>query len=109
MTTRKSGVYGDPPPSPGGERRPALPLLTQPIVAIDPAELEGHYTRLDMPTKAVFGRPTTVSPPIKASLAPTAAVAPVSYPGHHPGHTPPQIDLVQHHLPGASSTRGCRC
>ncbi len=99
MTTRKTGHFGDLPPGPGGERRPApLPLVTQPMVALDAHGNESYpmteqMTRVDNPSMAVFGRPTALVAPIKQPSAPAVA------PNAHPNLAPPQISLSQHHLP----------
>lgn len=101
MTTRKTpGRYGDLPPGPSGERRPApIPLVTQPMMALDANGNEhppqvAHVQRADPANLAVFGRPTTLSPPLKH---PGVVVGSGSSP--HPGLAPPEISLSQHHLP----------
>lgn len=96
--TRKRGLFGDPPgsgdpgPSPALEHKGApLPLLTQPMVAVggrdlvDPGQtqLDGSMSPLRLETSALLhGKPTVMmGPQVK------------------PGDAPPQIDLIQHHLP----------
>ena len=96
MTTRKTGRFGDLPPGPGGERRPApLPLVTQPMMAIDANGDEQHMTRVDNPGMAVFGRPTS----LVASIKQPQAMVQVSSSSGHPNLAPPEISLSQHHLP----------
>ena len=96
MTTRKTGRFGDLPPGPGGERRPApLPLVTQPMMAVDANGDEQHMTRVDNPGMAVFGRPTS----LVASIKQPQAMVQVSSSSGHPNLAPPEISLSQHHLP----------
>ena len=98
MTTRKSGTFGEFPPGASGERRSApIPLVTQPMVALDATGDElppqvPSVQRGDAVSMAVFGRPTTLSPSLKQSGGGGGGSA-------HPGLTPPEISLSQHHLP----------
>ena len=126
MTTKRPGRYGDrPPPSaePGsgptfGERRGApLPLLTQPMVAVeirrdlnDPSE--SGATRLDGPGQRQVDALTRIDSPAPtptlkidaSSIAgiavgkPTIAVTQQAMFAKSGGGAP-QIDLTQHHLP----------
>jgi Mrp family chromosome partitioning ATPase len=77
---KKTGRFGD---LPSGRAAP-LPLVTQPMVAIDdPGE-----TRVDPALRAgeaVFGRPTALVAPQPKPLSPAGP--------------PPEIGLTQHHLP----------
>jgi Mrp family chromosome partitioning ATPase len=96
MSSKRTGPYGDGPPggksSPlptFGERRGApLPLLTQPMIAIDRADpmqtqIDGPMATLKIESAAIaMGKPTI-------AMSPTAK----------PMGAPPQIDLTQHHLP----------
>lgn len=120
MSVKRPGRFGDaPPPASGqplfppmGERRGApLPLLTQPMVAVevkrdvaDPADpdqtrLDGPQVRLDDPHQM---RLDSAAPPFRLDATavmyskPTAMVAPLP---KAMGAAPPQIDLTQHHLP----------
>jgi Mrp family chromosome partitioning ATPase len=113
-TPRKPGLFGELPPGAGGERRPApLPLVTQPMLAADGSPIaapgDGHLTSVDHsappfggaagrgqapsvdPSLAVFGRPTSLSSPVRSQAAASASA--------HPLHAPPEIALSQHHLP----------
>ncbi|HET7504852.1 MAG TPA: CpsD/CapB family tyrosine-protein kinase [Kofleriaceae bacterium] len=106
MTAKRPGRFGDgPPPDPDPsspmapyERRGApLPLLTQPMIAVDRREIEEPaehgsnpaMTRIDGPLQTIklesasiaLGKPTVmISPQVK------------------PSGDAPQIDLTQHHL-----------
>lgn len=116
MSVKRPGRYGDgPPPSSDnpplsgfGERRGApLPLLTQPMAAVEiKRELaefaEPNQTRLDGPQVRLDGPiPTLPIPTLKLDTTvvsyskATAMVAPVP---RAMGGGPPQIDLTQHHL-----------
>ena len=77
---KKSGKFGDVP----GPRGAPLPLVTQPMVALD----EMGETRVDsaLPAgEAVFGRPTALVPAQPKAVSPAGP--------------PPEIGLTQHHLP----------
>ena len=93
MTTKRpttTGRFGD-GPQPSPERRGTpLPLLTQPMIAID--QRDPMQTQLDSPLATLkiesaaiaMGKPTiTMSPSAKQPMM----------------GPPPQIDLTQHHLP----------
>ncbi|MBC7974593.1 MAG: CpsD/CapB family tyrosine-protein kinase [Myxococcales bacterium] len=99
MSSKRTGPLGDAPtgsksgPLPTfGERRGApLPLLTQPMIAIDgrpqsdpmQTQLDGPLATLKLETAGIaMGKPTI-------SMSPQAK----------PMGAPPQIDLTQHHLP----------
>jgi Mrp family chromosome partitioning ATPase len=95
VTVKRTGRFGELPPSPGGARAP-LPLVTQPMMQLSPDgdHIDPGATRVDNPLQTLrpenaavlFGKPTTASPPIaQKSLV--------------PGATPPEIGLTQHHLP----------
>ena len=108
MTTpkRTTGRYGEPPSGPSGQRGAPLPLVTQPMVAID--DTAGGITRVDAPygTQQVaqqvaqqvieqaatnnphtiaFTRATAISPPLQRAATPAGP--------------PPEIGLSQHHMP----------
>jgi Mrp family chromosome partitioning ATPase len=130
VSPKRTGRYGERPPGektpapPFGDRRGApLPLLTQPMVAVeinrrelsDPAQTrldnavarasDPSQTRLDNPVqpRIVDTGPTRIDgmQPIKvdggaiAHGKPTVMMAPQT----KPSGGPPQIDLTQHHLP----------
>lgn len=96
MSSKRTGPHGEPPPGTKssplptfGERRGApLPLLTQPMIAIDrPDVMRTHsdspLATLKMESAAIaMGKPTI-------TMTPTAK----------PMSAPPQVDLTQHHLP----------
>ena len=134
MSPKRTGRYGERPPGektpapPFGERRGApLPLLTQPMVAVeinrrelsDPAQ-----TRLDNPVQAradaAQGRdgpssrvvdtgPTRLDgmPPLKVDATAIALgkATVMMAPQTKPTGGPPQIDLTQHHLPDEAPDR----
>ena len=81
-------TFGDAPSS--GERRGApLPLVTQPMIAMDRPDV----TVADQPAmSAIFGKATALSPPVQRPVLPNA-------PQLAPGQTPPEVGLTQHHLP----------
>ena len=97
MTKRR---FGELPPTAGGERRAApLPLLTQPMAAVEHPDLmvdgiDPGATRIENPLSSLkpetasvlFGKPAT------AMMAPQPKQL-------TPSGTPTQIDLTQHHLP----------
>ena len=86
MTAKRTGRYGEQPPV--QPRSVPLPLMTEPMSPLDDA----GETRVDNPnptmrpeTAAVmFGKPTTMSPPLARST---------------PAGPPPEIGLSQHHIP----------
>lgn len=97
MTKRSTGRYGEPPgqsgpiPTFGSDRRGApLPLLTQPMVAVE--------RNVDPMATAIDGQLTTMK--VQASdIAhgkPTVSISPQQLKAFA---APPQIDLTQHHLP----------
>jgi Mrp family chromosome partitioning ATPase len=83
------------PPGPGERRNAPLPLVTQPMMTLDgsASREDPGMTHVD-PSMAVFGRPTALSAPVR-SHSPSQAPSP----NMHPMHTPPEITLIQHHLP----------
>jgi len=109
MSGKRPGRFGDGPPPESGpsnplppyERRGApLPLLTQPMIAVDRRELADvltpntlnsiNQTRVDGPLQTLKIETSTI-----AHGKPTVMVAPQA----KPGAGAPQIDLTQHHLP----------
>src|SRR5262245_16638175 len=128
--SKRTGRYGDRQPGektpspPFGERRGApLPLLTQPMVAVeinrrelvDPAQTrldnpvqaraEAAQNRLDSPAPRIVDTgPTRVDgmqPLVKVEAGAIAHGKPtvMMAPSTKPSGGPPQIDLTQHHLP----------
>ncbi|HEX7836112.1 MAG TPA: CpsD/CapB family tyrosine-protein kinase [Kofleriaceae bacterium] len=102
MTTKRTGRFGDLPPR-SGDPRPAfgelkgapLPLLTQPMVAVDVRELaDPRQTLIDGPAQTVKLDPR-IDPAALIHGKPTIMMGPQA----KPSGTPPQIDLTQHHLP----------
>jgi Mrp family chromosome partitioning ATPase len=120
--SKRTGRYGDPPhprpaPSPApafSERKGApLPLLTQPMVAVEARELtdgrDSKQTIVDGPAATVKLDPSMIlGTKLEAAVAqgkleasalihgkPTVMISPQA----KPSGTPPQIDLTQHHLP----------
>ena len=88
--TGKRGKFGEISPPRGGA---PLPLVTQPMVALDPATgeprpVDPHViaTRVAGPGDTMFGKPTALVPAQK-----DLAVSPAG--------PPPEIGLTQHHLP----------
>jgi len=100
VSSKRPGHYGSSPPDDAdpkptfGERRGApLPLLTQPMVAVDvrpqPGELDD--ARHDpVPTLKIEAATATI-----IQGKPTVMMGQLS----KPAGAPPQIDLTQHHLP----------
>jgi Mrp family chromosome partitioning ATPase len=92
---RPGSKYGEMPPIAGAARAP-LPLVTQPMIPLDPSAeaMDPGATRVDNPLQTLkpesaavlFGRTTT-------------AIAPSGPRTLAPGAEPPKIDLTQHHLP----------
>ena len=119
--SKRTGRYGDPPhprpvsPAPAfSERKGApLPLLTQPMVAVEARELtdvrDSKQTIVDGPAATVKLDPSMIlGTKLEAAVSqgkleasalihgkPTVMISPQS----KPSGTPPQIDLTQHHLP----------
>ncbi|HUJ59015.1 MAG TPA: hypothetical protein VLX92_10995 [Kofleriaceae bacterium] len=91
MTTKRTGRFGEIPPS--QPRAAPLPLVTQPMVALDEhgeaVESREHLaTRVDPPLArdgATFGKPTALVAPQRRPLVPSGP--------------PPEVGLTQHHLP----------
>jgi Mrp family chromosome partitioning ATPase len=110
--TKRTGRYGDPPrtePPLFGERKSGapLPLLTQPMIAVDIREgrddpkqtlVDGPMTTLKLDPSALMQAAVAQSKIEPSALIhgkPTVMLSPQS----KPSGTPPQIDLTQHHLP----------
>jgi hypothetical protein len=120
--SKRTGRYGDPPhprpaPSPApafSERKGApLPLLTQPMVAVEARELtdgrDSKQTIIDGPAATVKLDPSMIlGTKLEAAVSqgkleasalihgkPTVMISPQA----KPSGTPPQIDLTQHHIP----------
>ena len=107
MTTpkRTTGRYGEPPGSgtlPGGQRGAPLPLVTQPMVAID--DTAGGITRVDVPyatqagAQQVIEQAATHNPHTIAFTRATAMSPPLAR-AQTPAGPPPEIGLSQHHIP----------
>jgi Mrp family chromosome partitioning ATPase len=127
--SKRTGRYGDPPtrsiPESGpvaiAERHGApLPLMTQPMIAVDVRELRDHdpkATLIDGPVQTIKLDPTGLMPAkleaiaqgkmetavMSTKLEPSALIhgkpTVMLSPSAKPGGAPPQIDLTQHHLP----------
>lgn len=108
MTTKRSGGYSDQQPIvAAGARGAPLPLVTQPIVAID----DGLQTRVDQPLPAIDPALTVPGVPSKKGegavvfgkanvVATTVAPVPASISSRPmPAGPPPEIGLTQHTLP----------
>lgn len=113
--TKRTGRYGDSPrpgdPPAFGERKGGapLPLLTQPMIAVDVRDADPNRTLIDGPVptlkldtaalmQAKFEAaiaPGKVEPPGTVHGRPTVPMSPQL----KPLGAPPQIDLTQHHLP----------
>ena len=122
--SKRTGRYGDPtrssnPGSPFGEHKgPPLPLLTQPMVAVEVREPDPKQTLLDGPVPTIKLDPSAlIQAKLDAAVAhgkldaavaqgkleasalvqgkPTVMISPQA----KPSGAPPQIDLTQHHLP----------
>jgi Mrp family chromosome partitioning ATPase len=98
VSSKRTGPLGDAPPGKSqpiptfGERRGApLPLLTQPMIAIDTRpQGDAMQTQIDNPLATLKIESAAI-----AMGKPTIAMSPQA----KPTGTPPQIDLTQHHLP----------
>jgi len=98
--TKRTGRFGDLPPRSGDPRPPSpfgelkgapLPLLTQPMVAVDVRELaDPSKTQIDGPVQTI-----KIEPAALLQGKPTIMMSPQA----KPSGAPPQIDLTQHHLP----------
>jgi Mrp family chromosome partitioning ATPase len=124
--SKRTGRYGDPPrpqsstpsPAPFGDHKGApLPLLTQPMVAVDVREIDPKQTLIDGPVPTVKLDPSALFQAKFDAIAqgkldsavaqgklesaalvqgkPTVMISPLS----KPSGAPPQVDLTQHHLP----------
>jgi Mrp family chromosome partitioning ATPase len=85
--------FGDLPPSPTGERRAPLPLVTQPMMAL--GDDDPGSTRVDNPLAAIKNEPAAVSF-AKSTVAMTPSQKGQVMVASGP---PPEIGLTQHHLP----------
>jgi Mrp family chromosome partitioning ATPase len=112
--SKRTGKYGDPsrPDSPVfGERKSGapLPLLTQPMIAVDVRELrddarqtliDGPVPTLKLDTSALMQAKVEVA---QGKIEPSALVhgkpTVMMGPQVKPTGAPPQVDLTQHHLP----------
>lgn len=118
--SKRTGRYGDPPHSgesgqpPFGERKGGapLPLLTQPMIAVETREvreIDPKQTLIDGPVPTLkLDTAALMQAKLEAAMAsgklesnalvqgkPTVMMGPQV----KPSGTPPQIDLTQHHLP----------
>jgi Mrp family chromosome partitioning ATPase len=98
--------FGD-APSAGDKRGAPLPLATQPMVALEPAE--ELATRIDNPNLAQFSK-TTIAQPVISVAVPKPPIVPAEPRPRSPSAIsalvpqspmgpPPEIGLTQHHLP----------
>ena len=113
--SKRTGRYGDPPrpdsPPFGGERKGGapLPLLTQPMIAVDVRDVREHdpkQTLIDGPvptlkldTAALMQAAAAVQGKIEPSSLVHGKPTVMMGPQVKPTGSPPQIDLTQHHLP----------
>lgn len=129
--SKRTGRYGDPPSSgssdpgstaaPFGERKGApLPLLTQPMIAVDvrDGQPDPKQTMLDGPVPTIKLDPSALvqakleavahgkyeATVVQGKLESAAALVTgkptvMMGPQVKPSGTPPQVDLTQHHLP----------
>lgn len=99
--TKRTGKFGDLPPSPAGERRAPLPLVTQPMISLanapDTSVVDDPgATRIDNPLQAI--KPETAAMLFGTKEKGTAMqAAPRSLVSA--AAAPPEIGLTQHHLP----------
>jgi Mrp family chromosome partitioning ATPase len=117
--SKRTGRYGDPPrPDPtgfGGERKGGgapLPLLTQPMIAVDVREvrevdprqtlIDGPVPTLKLDTSALMQAKVEAAV-VQGKIEPSSLIhgkpTVMMGPQLKPSGTPPQIDLTQHHLP----------
>jgi Mrp family chromosome partitioning ATPase len=87
MTKRHTGRFGDNPNAPATRSAP-LPLVTQPMVAVD----DPGATRVDNPLQRV-------DPTLAGAVFAKPTVAAVATPRPTPAGPPPEIGLTQHTLP----------
>jgi Mrp family chromosome partitioning ATPase len=132
MTTKRTGRYGDPPrrgdpgslPSLGEHPGAPLPLLTQPMMAVEVREvreiggdpkqtlLDGAVPTLKIESATIMPGKLEASAMLPHKLEPTAVMGRVETaavvhgkptvmigPQAKPTGASPQIDLTQHHLP----------
>jgi Mrp family chromosome partitioning ATPase len=121
--SKRTGRYGDPPRPRAGDPGPApsfserkgapLPLLTQPMVAVEAREMtdvrDSRQTIIDGPAATVKLDPAVIlGTKLEAAIhegkleasalvhgKPTVMISPQN----KPSGSPPQIDLTQHHVP----------
>jgi Mrp family chromosome partitioning ATPase len=117
--SKRTGRYGDPPRTDpqafGAERKGGapLPLLTQPMIAVDVREvrdadpkqtlIDGPVPTLKLDTSALMQAKMEAAAVVHGKIEPSALVhgkpTVMMGPQSKPTGTPPQIDLTQHHLP----------
>lgn len=112
-TSKRPPTYGDAPPRPGSRTGAPLPLVTNPMMPVQPQpqpiDESGGHTRIDNPMARIDNpmarreQATSVMNPEPAALLfgkSTMALAQVAKPPViMASGPPPQIDLTQHHLP----------
>ena len=112
--TKRTGKYGDPPRSDApvfGERKGGapLPLLTQPMIAVDVREtrevdpkqtlIDGPVPTLKLDTAVLMQAAAVIQGKIEPSALVHGKPTVMMGPQVKPTGAPPQIDLTQHHLP----------
>jgi Mrp family chromosome partitioning ATPase len=115
--TKRTGKYGEPPRSDGpvfGERKGGapLPLLTQPMIAVDVRDVrdlrdvdpkqtlvDGPVPTLKLDTSALMQATAGVQGKIEPSALIHGKPTVMMGPQVKPTGSSPQIDLTQHHLP----------
>ncbi|HEY4242955.1 MAG TPA: hypothetical protein VGM88_24235 [Kofleriaceae bacterium] len=99
--------YGDAPSTLPDRRGAPLPLMTQPMVALDPStpvqpvDVGAGATRVDNPIEAVKAEAGLANfrPTVSLEKQASAAVASANLVTRNPAGAPPEIGLTQHHLP----------
>jgi Mrp family chromosome partitioning ATPase len=99
--SKRTGRFGEMPPTAGGGPRAPLPLVTQPMIPVqtDPDSVDPNATRVDNPLQTLkpesaavlFGKPTVEVKPQQPPAVQQKSLV--------PGAAPPEIGLTQHHLP----------
>jgi Mrp family chromosome partitioning ATPase len=112
--TKRTGKYGEPPRSEApvfGERKGGapLPLLTQPMIAVDVREvreidpkqtlIDGPVPTLKLDTASLMQAAAVIQGKIEPSALVHGKPTVMMGPQVKPTGSPPQIDLTQHHLP----------
>ena len=112
--SKRTGKYGEPPRSDTpvfGERKGGapLPLLTQPMIAVDVREvrevdpkqtlIDGPVPTLKLDTAALMQAAAVIQGKIEPSALVHGKPTVMMGPQVKPTGSPPQIDLTQHHLP----------